>query len=96
MMAATLHNANMILPDIHPGNILLAEFLVPLNLLPGDIAMRTTLGITTINGILSGVIGIDPEIGRQLDSYFDMVDGYWFGLQQKYYDEMATALCLEQ
>ncbi len=95
-MAANQHNASAMLPDIHSGNILLDEFLLPLNIVPRDIAMRTSLSVAANDGILSGVIGIDPDIGRQLASCFEMYHGFWFGLQQSYPDEIATALCMEQ
>jgi antitoxin HigA-1 len=77
------------LVPIHPGQILLEEFMEPLNLSQNRLAKA--LGVTpkTINDIVTRKRGITGNIALRLSRYFGTTPGFWMNLQKRY--ELETA-----
>ena len=69
---------------IHPGVILLEEFLIPMNLSQNKIA--TDLGVPPrrINEIVHGKRRITADTALRLAHYFRMSPQFWLGLQMDY------------
>src|SRR6476646_9789123 len=69
---------------IHPGEILLEEYLKPLG--GCRIKIKRTLRITpkTISEIVLGKLGISPEMSIRLGKFFGQSARFWLNLQTEY------------
>lgn len=76
------------LPPIHPGEILLEEFLKPMGIDPQELARDTSLSPVIVDGILAGNRPIIPEIALRLSRYFNLSERFWMNLQSRYDLEM--------
>jgi len=68
----------------HPGEILLEEFLKPMNLTQYRLAKDLGVPQRRISEIVSGTRAVTPDTGLRLSRYFNMSDGFWIGLQLDY------------
>lgn len=69
---------------VHPGEMLLEEFLKPLGLSQYRIAKDIRVSPRRINEIVLGKRGISAETALRLARYFGMSDWYWMNLQVRY------------
>jgi addiction module HigA family antidote len=72
------------LPPIHPGEILLEEFLKPLGLSQYRLAKDITVPARRINEIVQGKRAISPDTALRLSRYFGLSDRFWLNLQIRY------------
>ena len=77
------------IPPIHPGEILLEEFLKPMRLSQNKIANDIRVPPRRINEIVLGKRRITPDTALRLAKYFDMSPQFWLGLQMDYELDMA-------
>lgn len=71
-------------PPIHPGEILLHEFLVPLGISQYRLAKDTSVPPRRINEIVHGKRAVTADTALRLSRYFDMSDRFWLNLQTAY------------
>ena len=69
---------------VHPGEILLEEFLKPMNLSQNRLALDIGVPPRRINEIVLGKRGITADTALRLGRYFDMSPQFWLGLQMDY------------
>jgi addiction module HigA family antidote len=69
---------------IHPGEILLEEFLIPMNLSQNKIATDLSVPPRRINEIVHGKRRITADTALRLAHYFRMSPQFWLGLQMDY------------
>jgi len=69
---------------IHPGEILLEEFLVPMHLSQNKIATDIGVPPRRINEIVHGKRRITADTALRLAHYFKMSPQFWLGLQMDY------------
>jgi addiction module HigA family antidote len=72
------------LRPIHPGEILLEEFLKPMALSQNHLALRIGVPARRINEIVLGKRGITADTALRLGRYFGMSPQFWLGLQMDY------------
>src|SRR4028118_571521 len=72
------------LPNIHPGEILQEEFLVPLNITAYRLAKDINIPQTRISEILKGNRRITADTALRLSCYFGNSPKFWLGLQDDY------------
>ena len=72
------------LPPIHPGEILLEEFLKPMGISQYRIAKATSVPARRINEIVHGKRSITADTALRLSKYFGMSDRFWMNLQMRY------------
>jgi addiction module HigA family antidote len=72
------------LPNIHPGEVLLEEFLKPLNITPYRLAKSLGVPQTRIAGILRGRRSITPDTALRLAAFFGTTARFWLNLQADY------------
>ena len=72
------------LPPIHPGEILLEEFLKPLGLSQYRLAKDISVPVRRINEIVLGKRAITPDTALRLSRYFGLSDQFWINLQSRY------------
>jgi addiction module HigA family antidote len=72
------------LKPIHPGEILLEEFLNPMELSQNHLALRIGVPARRINEIVLGKRGITADTALRLGRYFGMSPQFWLGLQMDY------------
>jgi len=72
------------LQNIHPGEILQEEFLIPLNLSAYRLAKDTFLPQTRISEIVKGRRRITADTALRLSRYFGNSAKFWLGLQDDY------------
>jgi|SRR5665213_223957 len=72
------------LPPIHPGEILLEEFLSPLGLSQYRLAKDTSVPPRRINEIVKGSRSISADTALRLARYFGTSDRFWLNLQSRY------------
>jgi addiction module HigA family antidote len=72
------------LPPIHPGEILLEEFLKPLGLSQYQLAKDLRVPARRINEIVLGKRGISADTALRLSRYFSLSEPFWINLQARY------------
>lgn len=77
------------LPDIHPGEILLEEFLVPMGLSQTALARAIDVPPRRINEIVLGKRRITADTAMRLARAFGTSERFWLGLQDDHDLELA-------
>jgi addiction module HigA family antidote len=83
------------LPNIHPGEILLEEFLNPLGISQNRLAREIRVPPRRVNEIVLGKRGISPDTALRLARYFGTSERFWLGLQMDFDLEEARATLAE-
>ena len=76
--------AKKTLPNIHPGEILLEEFLLPMNISQNALARAAAVPPRRINEIVLGKRGVTADTALRLAKVFGTSEGFWLGLQADY------------
>jgi addiction module HigA family antidote len=72
------------LPNIHPGEVLLEEFLRPLGISQNRLARELGVPPRRINEIVLGRRALSPDTALRLARYFGTSERFWLGLQTDY------------
>ncbi|MFO7881112.1 MAG: HigA family addiction module antitoxin [Kosmotogaceae bacterium] len=72
------------LPNIHPGEILREEFLIPLEISAYKLSKDLDIPQTRISQILKGKRRITADTALRLSQYFGNSPKFWLGLQNDY------------
>ncbi|APP78784.1 MULTISPECIES: HigA family addiction module antitoxin [Xanthomonas] len=78
-----------VLPNIHPGEILLEEFLEPMGISQNALARATDVPPRRINEIVLGKRGITADTAVRLAAALGTTERFWLGLQADYELEQA-------
>ncbi|UVC07123.1 HigA family addiction module antidote protein [Rhizobium sp. TH2] len=73
-----------LLPNPHPGEILLEEFLKPMEISQNGLANAVHVPPRRINEIVLGKRAITADTDLRLARYFGMSEGFFLGLQMDY------------
>ncbi len=65
----------------HPGEVLLAEFLEPLEMSVNALAMALRVPATRIGAIVKGERSVSADTALRLARFFDMSPEFWMSLQ---------------
>ncbi len=77
------------LPAVHPGEILLHEFMTPLGLSANALAGALHVPANRISGIVNGSRSVTADTALRLARYFGTTAEFWMGLQKDYELENA-------
>ena len=72
------------LKNIHPGEILLEEFLIPLEITPSRLSKELKIPQTRISEIVKGKRRITADTALRLSLYFGNSAKFWLGLQDDF------------
>ena len=72
------------LNPIHPGEILLADFLKPMGVSINQLARDLDVPANRIHGIVHGVRAITADTALRLATYFNVSPETWLNLQVEY------------
>ena len=82
-------NEDKLMP-IHPGEVLLEEFLKPMNLSQNQMALALRVPARRINEIVHGKRRVTADTALRLGRYFEMSPRFWLGLQMDYDLDVAN------
>jgi addiction module HigA family antidote len=82
-------NRSKKLPPIHPGEILLEEFVKPLGMSMNKLAVALHVPANRITQIVGGRRSITGETALRLARYFGTSAEFWLGMQKDYDLEVA-------
>jgi len=77
-------------PAIHPGEMLLEEFLKPLGLQQNQAAQELGISVNRLNEIILGKRGITADTALRLEDRFQMPAQFWMHLQADW--DLQTAI----
>ncbi|GAI92776.1 unnamed protein product [marine sediment metagenome] len=80
---------NKQLPPIHPGQILMEEFLEPMGISQYRLAKDISVSPRRINEIVHGKRSITADTALRLGRFFAMSPQFWLNLQTRYDLEVA-------
>src|SRR5947209_19590522 len=72
------------LAPIHPGEVLLEEFLSPLGVSQYRLAKETSVPPRRINEIVKGMRSVSADTALRLSRYFGTSERFWLNLQARY------------
>jgi addiction module HigA family antidote len=70
--------------QIHPGEILLEEFLIPLNISKYRLSKDIDVAPIRIGEIIKGTRSISVNTALRLGKYFNISPNFWLNLQSQY------------
>ena len=76
--------ADTVMPPVHPGEILLEEFLTPLGVSQYRLAKAVDVPARRINEIVHGQRRITADTALRLSRYFGTSERFWLNLQARY------------
>lgn len=79
-----------LLDEIHPGEILLEEFMKPLGVTARQLAADMDVPPSRISDIVNGARPITADTALRLGLFFSMEPRYWLNLQTEY--DMRTVM----
>ena len=68
----------------HPGEMLLEEFLLPMQISQRDLANAIHVPYQRINELVNQKRGITPSTALRLAKFFNMSAGFWLNLQSRW------------
>jgi len=68
----------------HPGQILLREFLEPMDMTQAELSRALSIPLNRVNELVRGKRGITPETALLLAGYFKNSAEFWMNLQTAY------------
>lgn len=74
---------------VHPGKILLHEFIKPLGLTQNELALALHIPSRRVNEIVTGKRSITADMALRLATYFNNSPQFWLGLQMDYELDIA-------
>jgi addiction module HigA family antidote len=90
---STTRFAKLRLRNIHPGEVLRDEFLIPYGLTQSLLAREIGVSHARISAICSGKRSITADTALRLAAFFGTSSGFWLGLQADYdTEEVAKEL----
>ena len=72
------------LPPIHPGEVLLEEFLKPMGISQYRLAKDISVPARRINEIVHRKRSITPDTALRLSRYFGLSDRFWINMQARH------------
>jgi addiction module HigA family antidote len=84
------------LKNIHPGEVLMEEFLIPMNITAYRLSNDIKIPQTRISEIVKGRRRISADTALRLSNYFGNSAKFWLGLQDDYDLEEAFAGKIEE
>ena len=66
---------------IHPGEILLEDFIIPMEITPESLATDLNISVHRMNMILQGTCPINAELAIKLARRFNTTAQFWMNLQ---------------
>lgn len=69
-------------PPTHPGEMLLEEFVKPLNITQTKLAQKLGVSYPRLNEIIKGRRSVTPDTALRLAQVLGMPADFWLGLQQ--------------
>ena len=83
-MSKSSTTMNEVLPNPHPGEILLEEFLKPMGLSQNALARAIHVPPRRINEIVLGLRGVTADTDLRLARYFGLSEGFFLSLQTEF------------
>ncbi len=72
------------MPPIHPGEILLEDFLEPMGISQYKLSKDISVPPRRINEIVQGKRSISADTALRLSRYFSLSERFWLNLQSRY------------
>jgi len=72
------------IPSITPGEILMEEFLIPMNISAYRLAKDTNVPATRISQIIKGNRKITADTALRFSKYFGNSADFWLGIQDEF------------
>jgi addiction module HigA family antidote len=82
--------AKKMLDEIHPGEILLEEFMKPMGITARQLSSDMDVPPSRISDIVNGVRPITADTALRLGLFFNMEPRYWLNLQTEFDMRMVT------
>jgi addiction module HigA family antidote len=79
-----------LLEEIHPGEVLLEDFIRPLGITARQLAADIDVTPSRISELVNGKRPITADTALRLGLFFDMDPRFWMNLQTEYDMRMAT------
>ena len=70
-------------PPVHPGEMLLEEFLVPMSLTQRELADAIHVPYQRVNEVINGKRGVTPRTALRLARFFGTSEDFWINLQMR-------------
>lgn len=83
------------LANIHPGEVLLEEFLIPMSITAYRLSKDIGIPQTRISQIIKGNRRITADTALRLSAYLGTTAKFWLGLQDDYDLEQESSLISE-
>lgn len=81
---------------VTPGELLLEEFMIPMNLTKYRLAKDIGVSATRIGQIVAGKRAISADTDLRLCKYFGLSEGYWLRMQNRYDIEIEKTMIQEE
>jgi len=72
------------IPPIHPGEILLEEFLRPMGISQSRLARSISVSPRRIHDVVRGKCSVTADTALRLSRYFGTSERFWLNLQTRY------------
>ena len=88
--------SNEKIPPLHPGEVLMEEFLIPMDLSQNRLANDLGVPPRRINEIVHGKRAISADTAMRLGHFFGMSPQFWLNLQSHYDLELLDMVSGDQ
>jgi len=78
------------LQEIHPGEILREEFMIPLGLSETELVSSLGIPHEEISALIAETGPVTQNLARSLSTYFKISVQFWLNLQKEYDARMAV------
>jgi addiction module HigA family antidote len=72
------------IPNVHPGDVLLEDFLKPMEISQYRLAKEIGVSESTVSDVVNGRRGVTADIALRLARYFGVSAQFWLNLQEMY------------
>ena len=80
------------LDEIHPGEVLLMDFMRPLSITARNLAAGVHVPPSRISEVVNGIRPITADSAQRLGHFFKMSPKFWLNLQSEYDNRTKTRL----